>query len=491
MRKVILWILGVFVVGVCVFFGAQFITKTGVFKIPGVVYYDESLNENEIAVFDSIFNEEIVLDKDVTISARNELVLPELNSNEFLYEIYVPVVNYYSVGGDLTVSTADELFTNCLDCNYKLIDVNNLDYNNRLLRINDEFYLDSFNTGAVFRILKLESEKYDEEILPLVADALTKEFPEKDTVLSFVQTGVTAFSRLMNEKMNEVDSGAYFAEYLAPFLSKYDLVHTSSEASFSDWAPTSGATGTPICSDWRFTDTFKTIGLDIIELTGNHNLDCGVDPAIESIDWYNDNDIKIVGGGKNATEASAPLTINQKGTGITMLAFNESTGGATLGDYPGANQYYDDVAAAQIAEAKARGDIVIVDVQYYECSAYVDDGEDSTCDYAWSSPGDQVGFFRSLIDMGADIVVGTSAHQPQTFELYDDGAIYYGLGNLFFDQYRWPGTTRSLILVHHFYDGKLLQTEIRPTFYDRTFQTRLMDEETAEWYLNRLISERP
>ena len=158
---------------------------------------------------------------------------------------------------------------------------------------------------------------------------------------------------------------------------------------------------------------------------------------------------------------------------------------------PGANQYYDDVAASQIKVAKERGDLVIVDIQYYECNAYASEFEDPTCDRADSAAGDQVGFFRHLIDLGADIVVGTSAHQPQTFELYGDDVIYYGLGNLFFDQVWWPGTTRSLILVHHIYKDKLLQTEIVPTVYDSTMQTRLLDKDTAKWFLDRLISVAP
>ena len=96
-----------------------------------------------------------------------------------------------------------------------------------------------------------------------------------------------------------------------------------------------------------------------------------------------------------------------------------------------------------------------------------------------------------MIELGADMVVGTSAHQPQTFELYGDGVIYYGLGNLFFDQAWWPGTTRSLILSHYFYNGKLLQTKLVPTVYDQSLQTELLDAETAKWFLDRLISERP
>ncbi len=492
MKKVFIGLLCGTVVGFGVFFGAQFILKVGIFAEPGEVFYDETLLEEEITLLDKIFSDEnLTLKKDVTISARNELSLPSLESNEVLYSISVPVTDFYSSKSNISVERVDELFTNCPDCGYSLIDVNDLSFEEKLLKINGEYFLDTFNSGAIFRIMKFDSVMFDDEIKPLIAELSDNVFPSATSVMTFAQTGVTAFSRLMNAKMNEVNSGEYFAEGLARYLSKYDFTHTSNEASFSDWAPTSGATGTPICSDLRFIDTLNAIGLDIVELTGNHNLDCGVNAANNSIDIYNANSIMTVGGGKDASSAAIPLKLNKKGTNITMFAYNQSTGGATTGDYPGANQYYEDAAVAQIGEARTRGDFVIVDVQYYECSAYVADYEDNTCDYAWATPGDETGFFRHLIDLGANVVVGTSAHQPQTFELYGDGAIYYGLGNLFFDQYRWPGTTRSLMLIHHFYNGKLLQTEIVPTVYDDTFQTRLMDEETKAWYLERLASERP
>ena len=44
-KKIIFGIFGFSLMFVLVFFGVQFFTKTGVFRIPGVVYYDESLME--------------------------------------------------------------------------------------------------------------------------------------------------------------------------------------------------------------------------------------------------------------------------------------------------------------------------------------------------------------------------------------------------------------------------------------------------------------
>lgn len=487
LKYAVFGVVGLVVVAVGVFFGVQYFTKTGIFRVPGVAIYDESLDDKEVAMLSEIFGaEEVDLDKNVTISAKNYLEMPELAANEFLYAVGVPVTDFYSLESGIEVASADELSKNCVDCGYELVPVSELDFTKHLLKINDKYYLDDFKSGAVFRVIKFESELYDKEIKPLVAEAMTKTFPSTDTVLTLAQTGVTALSRHMNTKLDQVGDATYFAEKIGGWLSSFDLTHTSNESSFTDFA-----TGDNICSDKRFIDTLTAIGLDIVELTGNHNVDCGAVAAEETIDVYRANGIKIVGGGKTADEAAVPLEIDQKGTGITFLAYNESTGGATYGDTPGANQYYEEVARSQIAEAKQRGDFVIVDIQYYECNAYASEYEDPICDAADSAAGDQIGFFRELIDMGADVVVGTSAHQPQTYELYGDGAIYYGLGNLFFDQIWWPGTTRSLVLVHHFYKGKLLQTQIVPTVYDAAMQTELMDEEKAEWFLARLQSVRP
>lgn len=486
--KVFLCLLIFIILAAGVFFGVQFFTKTGIFRIPGVVYYGEGLNEEETDRLKNIFTKEVDLDKDVTIDAEYTLELPELSTGSYLYEILVPVTDFYSSETNIDITSVDQLFDKeFLEVHgINLIPVSELDFSDKLLSLNGKYYLDEFKTGAVYRIMNFKSEKFRDEIWPLISDMMDKTFPGTDTVLTFAQTGVTALSRGMHTKLKSVKDAKYFAELIGPYLSSFDITHTSNESSFTDLAADRN-----ICSDKAFFDTLLAIGLDVVELTGNHNQDCGNQAALDSIDMYEQNNIKIVGGGRNAEEAKKPLELSQKGTNITMLGFNQSTGGATKGATPGANQYYEDVAAAQIKEAKDRGDFVIVDVQYYECASYASEYEDPICDKANSSAGDQVGFFRHLIDLGADVVVGTSAHQTQTYELYGDGVIYYGLGNLFFDQVWWPGTTRSFILAHYFYNGKLLQTKIVGTVYGKDMQTKLLDADTMKWWTERLMKVRP
>ena len=484
-RNILLCLFSFIIITLGTFFGVQFFTKTGIFRIPGVVYFDGPFDEETESKLKEIFTKEVDLDKDVHISTYNTFEKSNLNDGEFLYKIYVPVNDFYSLTDGITAETPDELLTN-ESTEYSLIDFNELDFKKHLLKLNGNYYLDNFEKGAVFGIIKFESEKYSEEIKPLIGDTFAMSAPTKENVLTFAQTGVTALSRGMNAKLYKVGDAKYFAANIKDFLSSFDLTHTSNESSFTNYANSSN-----ICSDPRFIDTLTEIGLDIVELTGNHNQDCGTQAAIDTIDTYTSKGIQMVGGGKNATEAAKPLQINQKGNGITFLAYNQSTGGATYGERPGANQYYEENAVKEINAAKERGDFVVVDIQYYECNAYASTYEDPICDRANSSAGDQIGFFRHLIDLGADMVVGTSAHQAQTYEQYGNGVIYYGLGNLFFDQIWWPGTTRSLVLGHYFYNGKLLQTKLTGTVYDGDMQTKLLDEETLKWWLTRLQSVRP
>lgn len=478
-HNIILAILILLAVSIITFFGIQFFTKTGIFHDPGTITYTESVNPE----IQDLLNQtlaEVELNRDITIDFYRS---SSAGSEDLLYNIYVPVTDFYNPVSSITASeVTDEL----------LIPIAELNNTVKLLAIDNHYYLEDFTAGAFFDYLKVSGNNSEDvaKVRDLIREILPT-FPNKDTVLSFAQTGVTALSRGMNAKLDAIGgNGGYFATNIGEFLSSFDLTHTSNEASFADNAP-SAKGSMQICARPAMIDTLTAIGLDIVELTGNHNQDCGDNDALSTLQIYRDLGIKTVGGGETAAAAAEPLLISEKGTNITMLGYNLSTGGYTLDNTPGANFYTQEKAVADIAAAKERGDFIIVDIQYYECSEYASETEDATCDRANSSAGDQIGFFRELIDMGADVVVGTAAHQPQTYELYGDGVIYYGLGNLFFDQIWWPGTTRSLVLAHYFYNGSLLQTRIIPTVYDETMQVELMDTDTAEWFINRLNQVRP
>ncbi|MBQ9029788.1 CapA family protein [Candidatus Saccharibacteria bacterium] len=440
----------------------------------GEIIYDASISSKNRETYQSTLKD-VALKTDATIS---EATVTNISGDELITEIEIPTVDFYYHG--------DVVYT----------PFSKLDSSVRVVTEDGKYYLDDFKSGAKFHILNIKSS--NEEEAQAIKDKLKPTLPSFPTsisdVLTINQTGVTALARGVQTKLNQVKDGTYFAENIKDFLKNSDLTHISNEVSFADDCQTDSAS-TVLCADNRVYESIKAIGTDIVELTGNHNVDVGKNAALDTLKLYHEDGLKTFGGGKNAEDAETPLELNEKGTKITWLGYNLSTtkagaGGATK-DSPGANIYDDETAKKQIQTAKANGDFVIVDIQYFECYCYPEGFvEYETCDYP-IAPGEsewpeQEAFFKHLIDLGADLVVGTQAHQPQTFELYNNKPIYYGLGNLFFDQTYWPGTERSLILTHYFWNGKLIQTKITPTVYDEALQTTIMPEAQANAFISRL-----
>lgn len=366
-----------------------------------------------------------------------------------------------------------------------LIPIGKLDSSVKLLSLDDDYYLDSFQSGGIFRMLQLEGGNADE-----LSAVTFSDIPTKDTTLSYMQTGVTALTRVMMRKLSEVGGNPlYFSEKIGDFLSSADITHVSNEVSFKDNCQFSM---TSFCSDPRFIETLKDSGVDVVELTGNHNNDQGRDLNTNTINLYRSLGWQTVGGGLNADDASTYYIADTKGSKVAQLAYNypdSPTGGAiATKDAAGANSFDFDRIAADIKKAKTEANFVIVNVQYWECYSYPDGYvEYPQCDVP---TGKQEPDFKKLVDLGADMVVGSSAHQPQYYEVYNGKPIYYGLGNLYFDQTQWPGTERGIILTHYFSGGKLLQTKLSPTRYDKALQTALMPNQEAESFLARLQAAR-
>ena len=456
----------------------------------GELIYGENLTEQEKAWISEIVPEGQKFSEDFTIDAKYSDTAPIAENTEILADILVPVTDFTS---EKTGISGSEFSALDPASDATLISINELTPEKKLLAVDGEYYLDDLKNGAKYRIITIDKE--NEEISEIVAKLREKmpKFTGKAGTLTINQTGVTALTRKLQAKLNETGDGAYFAEKIKDFLAKTDLTHISNEVSFADNCRTDSAT-TTLCADPRMIETIKAIGTDIVELTGNHNNDWATAANLATIKTYKDAGLKIFGGGENEEKARKPLEIDQKGTKITWIGINNSTstkanGQGAVGDKPGANIYDEETVKKQIATAKENGDFVIVDVQFFECYSYPTRGtEMPSCDAPIEN---QANFFRHLVDLGADLVVGTSAHQPQTYELYRGKPIYYGLGNLFFDQIAWPGTTRSLVLTHYFQNGKLIQTRISPTVYDASFQTRLMDQADAEDFLRRLLVASP
>lgn len=436
-------------------------------------------------------------DGDVLMGVREGFLRKE-GKNEVLFDILVPVVKFNDERQTVKITEVKA------ENGVNFESVRKIGATEKVLALEDKYFFDDFESGAKFRYLTLSgggAEKMREFLVKKVPV-----LPTRENVLSLRQTGVSAIARRMNAEFRRNGYKDTFTTEIAGFLKSADLTHVSNEVSFVDGCE-SEPTSTNLCADPKSLEILKNLGVDIVELTGNHNNDRGASRNVKTIDAYVANGMKTFGGGKNAKMAREPLRIEQKGVKIGLLGYNRSTSSVANGELAteelaGANGYDEERAKAEIAELKKEGRIVVVSVQFFECYCYPEYGAEMTeCDKPIRG---QREFFQHLVDLGADVVIGTQAHQPQTYEIYKGRPIFYGLGNLMFDQTAWPGTRRSLVVTHYFmkdtglgglgYEGsnglgnlRHLQTRVVPTMYDNKFKVRIMGDVEAERFLGRLM----
>ena len=321
-----------------------------------------------------------------------------------------------------------------------------------------------------------------------IEELLLENFKE-ESIAKVNMTGVTAISRDLAGKIEASGDDAYPAENIGDFLADADLTHTSNEVSFVEGCVPQASMR--FCSAPKYIATLEASGIDIVSLTGNHNNDYGASSNTSTINTYIEKGWDYFGGGLDAEDAAKILYKEVNGNTIAFIGYNYydtmlGTGAIATSSHAGANSYSESKMENDIEEAHKNADIVIVDFQFQECYSYPSSDVIFPICYRPLSSPDQKGVFRLAITYGADIVVGVQAHQPQTYELYEDGIIFYGLGNLYFDQTPWIGTRQGMILTHYFYNGSHIQTKITPTIYDSDMKTRIATEEEGDLLLDLL-----
>lgn len=301
--------------------------------------------------------------------------------------------------------------------------------------------------------------------LNLIA-ALRPEIPltnrDPDRITTVIMTGTTAIARSSAVKIEEKHDPAYPARVIAPVLSAADITHVSNEISFVDNC-TPLLNTTVFCSKPAYMATLKLAGVKIVGLTGNHLVDYGTKPFLNTLDMYDAAGLRYYGGGRNAVEAQKTLFMQDHGNKLAFLganSFGPATDWATA-ERPGSNRYNAEGMKKEIAAARAQADVVFVELQAEES-------------YDFPPSGNNRILFRSVLGAGADVITGVQAHHPQAVELSSDGRriILYGLGNLFFDQMFDLGVRQGLVARHTIYQGRLLQTELLTTMLEDYVQPR-------------------
>ncbi len=164
---------------------------------------------------------------------------------------------------------------------------------------------------------------------------------------------------------------------------------------------------------------------DGVSLANNHTGDFGHEALVETMDRLTKANVRYFGAGMNNKEAHTPWIVEKNGLKIAVLGYNEFRprsfeAGPTT---PGSAWSEDAAVVADIKAAKEKADRVITFMHWGE--EYKDNPNER-----------QTTFARTMIDAGADVVIGNHPHVVQGTETYKGKLIVYSLGNFVFDEYK-------------------------------------------------------
>lgn len=182
-------------------------------------------------------------------------------------------------------------------------------------------------------------------------------------------------------------------------------------------------------------------GIDVVSLANNHSMNGGKKGLIEMMDTLKKLGIVYVGAGRNYQESRSLRIIETKGVRVGFLAYSDLNPTIATKNQPGiASAKNLNLVLEEVKTARKKVDILVVS-------------------FHWGIEGSSEPTIRqkdvahSVVDAGADIVIGHHPHVLQPIEIYKEKTIAYSLGNFVFDNPR-PIYCKTMILVVVIKDGK-------------------------------------
>lgn len=170
---------------------------------------------------------------------------------------------------------------------------------------------------------------------------------------------------------------------------------------------------------------------NVANLANNHTFDgylAGFNAVRRILD---EQGVRYLGAGRNASEAAAPLILDNHGIRFGWLAYTSSAtvpSHVATGDSYGVNILQESKVLADLDELHPVVDHVVVSLHW-------------GVEYCHLPSPEQIKFAHQLVDHGASLILGHHAHVVQGLERHGRGLIVYNLGN---------ATT-----MDHYIDGRL------------------------------------
>ncbi len=168
--------------------------------------------------------------------------------------------------------------------------------------------------------------------------------------------------------------------------------------------------------------------VDVWALANNHVLDHGAAGLLETLEVLRQGGLHTAGAGCDADAAWSPAVIPCADRRVVVLAVAHASSGVPLSWSAGQDRAgvallpdLSEATAEMVADATRRtaraGDIRVVSVHWGG-------------NWGYAVPREQRRFAHRLIDAGVHVLHGHSSHHPRPVEMYHDGIVLYGCGDL-------------------------------------------------------------
>ena len=249
----------------------------------------------------------------------------------------------------------------------------------------------------------------------------------------------------------------YPFEGVIEYLKPCPIVFGNLEAPFVDEESIStlkknGKKSVYLYAEDNYAQGLKDAGYNLLSLANNHILDYGQSGLLQTMEVLDRHGIKYAGVVKgDLGSPHKPMIFGYNGVKVGFLCYSRvsnrafKAGVKKYGTIPG---LYKEIIR-DIKAARPEVDILIVYLH-------------------WGIEGKevqkkQVSLAHGIINLGADMVIGSHTHLFQDIEKYKGKYIFYGLGNFIFDMQADP-TKYSAFVVAKVSNKRVLSVEVDPVY---------------------------
>lgn len=197
-------------------------------------------------------------------------------------------------------------------------------------------------------------------------------------------------------------------------------------------------------------ETLQKLGFTTVNLANNHTMDYGEEGLLDTTSEFERIGLDYVGAGQDLEEATEIHYAEYDDLTVATLGYTDALveGFSALGYRAGVARLDPAEVLPKIKEASENADLVFVNVHWGQ-------------EYDKDPHPRQKKLGRAMVDAGADVIIGHHPHVLQEVEKYNNGIIFYSLGNFIFDQ-GWTRTKDSAIVQYHLMDDGTGRFEITP-----------------------------